>query len=161
MKRNTSEPRPQYLAPAQSEEDILSAAEAILLGRLHRLGNISDPTQASAFLRMRLAHLPHEEFHVLFLDSRHRILACEMLFRGTIDGAEVHPRVVAQRALALNAAAVILAHNHPSGNPEPSAADRAITRRLSEALQLLEIRVLDHIVVSAESNVSLASRGWL
>lgn len=161
MKRTTSEPRPQYLATAMSEADILHAAETILRERLHRLGDITDPSKASDFLRMRLAHLDHEEFHVVFLDNRHRILACEMLFRGTIDGAEVHPRVVAQRALTLNAAAVILAHNHPSGVAEPSAADRAITNRLRDCLALLEIRVLDHIVVSADGTVSFAARGWV
>jgi DNA repair protein RadC len=152
---------PAYLPNTAHEEATLQAAEAILQRRLERLGRISDPTTAADFLRMRLAHLPNEEFHAMFLDSRHRILSCEMLFRGGIDGAEVHPRVVAQRALTLNAAAVIFAHNHPSGVAEPSAADRAITRRLCDALQLLEIRVLDHLVVGAEGTVSFAARGLL
>ena len=161
MKRTGSEPRPPYTFPLTSDDHILSAAEAILLDRLNRLGDIRDPSSASEFLRLRLAHPPHEEFHVMFLDSRHRIIAVEMLFRGTVDGAEVHPRVVAQRALAVNAAAVIVAHNHPSGDPNPSAADRAITRRLTDALGLLEIRVLDHIVVGCRETVSFAGRGWL
>lgn len=157
----SKEQRTHYQVPAMSDEHILHAAENILRDRLHRLGDITDPSKASAFLRMRLAHLKHEEFHVLFLDNRHRILACEMLFRGTIDGAEVHPRVVAQRALALNAAAVILSHNHPSGDPSPSTADRTITTRICEGLALLEIRVLDHIVVAADGVVSFAARGWV
>lgn len=161
MNRTASEARPTYTIPLSSDEHILRAAESILLDRLNRLGTISDPTNASDFLRMRLAPLPHEEFHCLFLDSRHRIIAAEMLFRGTVDGAEVHPRVVAQRALSLNAAAVIFGHNHPSGDPTPSSADRAITRRLTDALALLEIRVLDHIVVAAGGTVSLAARGWI
>ena len=143
------------------EETVLTRAEAILRHRLERLGAINDPSKASEFLRMRLAKLEHEEFHVMFLDNRHRILACEMLFRGTIDGAEVYPREVMKRALALNAAAVILSHNHPSGNSEPSSADRAVTSRLRDALAMVEIRVLDHIVVSAEGTVSLAARGWI
>ena len=97
----------------------------------------------------------------MFLDTRHRIIAIEMLFRGTIDGAEVHPREVARMALKLNAAAVIVAHNHPSGNPEPSAADRAVTAQLKQALGLLDVRLLDHFVVSATQETSLAARGWV
>lgn len=143
------------------DESILTRAEAILRRRLDRLGAVTDPSKASEFLRMRLAKLEHEEFHVMFLDNRHRIVACEMMFRGTIDGAEVYPREVLKRALALNAAAVILSHNHPSGNSEPSSADRAVTLRLRDALALVEVRVLDHIVVSAEGTSSLAARGWI
>lgn len=161
MTHTASEPRPTYTLPLSSDEHILRAAESILLGRLHRLGDIKDPSSASDFLRMRLAHLAHEEFHCVFLDSRHRIMATEMLFRGTVDGAEVHPRVVVQRALAVNAAAVIFAHNHPSGDATPSSADRAITRRLTDALDLVSVRVLDHIVVAAGGTVSLAARGWI
>jgi len=142
------------------EADILGQAENILRKRLERLGQITDPTQASEFLRMRLGGLEHEEFHVVFLDTRHAIIAVEFMFRGTIDGAEVHPREVARAALRHNAAAVVLAHNHPSGNAEPSAADRAVTTRLKQALALLDIRVIDHIVVG-ETCVSLAARGWV
>lgn len=143
------------------EQSVLRIAEDILSKRLERLGAVTDPSSAGDFLRMRLAHLAHEEFHVLFLDQRHRILACEMLFRGGVSGAEVHLRVVAQRALQLNAAALILAHNHPSGDPSPSAADVSITARLREAMQLFDIRILDHLVVSASGVVSLAARGLL
>ncbi len=143
------------------EQDILDQAERILRQRLERLGEISDPTDASHFLRMRLGGLDHEEFHVMFLDTHHRILAVEALARGTIDGAEVHPREVIRAAMRNNAAAVILSHNHPSGDPTPSAADRALTARLKHALDLVEVRLLDHIVVSAGSTVSLAARGWV
>lgn len=143
-----------------AEADILGQAETILRRRLERLGKITDPTQASEFLRMRLCGLDHEEFHVVFLDARHAIITVEAMFRGTIDGAEVHPREVARAALKHNAAAVVLAHNHPSGNPEPSAADRALTARLKQALALLDVRVIDHIVVG-ETCVSLAARGWV
>lgn len=150
--------RAEYLA---DDVTILAQAEAILRRRLERLGAITDPTQASEFFRMRLARLEHEEFHVMYLDTRHRIIAVDPpLSRGTIDGAEVHPREVVKAALTHNAAAVILAHNHPSGNPEPSAADRAITTRLKQALALVDIRVLDHIVVG-ETCTSLAARGWV
>lgn len=156
-KQQANDIRAGYLA---DEATILGQAEAILRKRLERLGSISAPEQAGSFLRMRLAGLDHEEFHVVFLDARHQIIAVEGLFRGTVDGSEVHPREVVRAAMRHNAAAVILAHNHPSGNPEPSAADRAITARLKQALALVEVRVLDHIVV-AETTVSLAARGWV
>jgi len=143
------------------EEGILLAAQHILEQRLHREGAITDPAAATAYLKARCSHLPHEVFGVMFLDTRHRILATEHLFFGTIDGAEVHPRVVAQKALQHNAAAVILFHNHPSGNPEPSAADRAITARLKEALGLFDVRILDHFVCAGTQAISLAARGWV
>lgn len=155
--REAQDTRAEYQA---DDNTILAQAEAILRRRLERLGAITDPSQAGDFFRMRLAGLDHEQFHVLFLDTRHRIIAIEALARGTVDGAEVHPREVVKAALTHNAAAVILAHNHPSGNPEPSAADRAITARLKQALALVDIRVLDHIVVG-ETCVSLAARGWV
>lgn len=155
--RTAQDTRAEYQA---DDSTILAQAEAILRRRLERLGAITDPTQASDFFRMRLAGLEHEQFHVLFLDTRHRIIAIEALARGTVDGAEVHPREIVKAALTHNAAAVILAHNHPSGNPEPSAADRAVTARLKQALALVDIRVLDHIVVG-ETCVSLAARGWV
>jgi DNA repair protein RadC len=100
-------------------------------------------------------------FCALFLDNRHRLIACDELFRGTIDGASVHPREVVRQALARNAAAVILAHNHPSGIAEPSQADELITLRLKDALGLVDIRVLDHLIVGDSRCVSLAERGVL
>ncbi|MDA3834623.1 MAG: DNA repair protein RadC [Spirochaetales bacterium] len=110
---------------------------------------------------MRLGALLHEEFHVVWLDNRHRIIECQKLFTGTVDGASVHPREVVRAALNCNAVAAIFAHNHPSGVAEPSAADRAITKELSDALKLVGVRVLDHIVVGATSCVSMASRGLM
>ena len=113
------------------------------------------------FLRARLRDRRREVFCGLFLDTRHRVVHWEELFLGSIDGACVYPRVVAEKALLLGAAAVIVAHNHPSGVCEPSLADQAITRRLKDALALLEIRLLDHFVVGEGMPVSLASRGML
>ena len=103
----------------------------------------------------------HEVFGALFLDNRHRVIQVAEMFQGTIDGASVHPRVVVQRALEVNAAAVVFFHNHPSGVAEPSHADEAITRRLRDALALVDVRVLDHFVVAAGESVSFAERGLL
>jgi DNA repair protein RadC len=151
------------LSPTTTEEEILRAAEEILTRRFQNDREaITDPVKAGRIFKMRLAHEPNEIFCVMFLDTRHRIIAIENLFNGTIDGCEVHPRVVAKRALDLNAAAVILGHQHPSGNPEPSAADRAITAQLKASLALLDVRLLDHFVVAGSSQpVSLAARGWV
>lgn len=122
---------------------------------------IHSPADTEAFLTAKLRDLPHELFCCLFLDNRHRVLSFEELFRGTIDGTSVYPREVVKRALAVNAAAVILAHNHPSGVAEPSQADERITRRLRSALELVDIRLLDHLVIGDGRSVSLASRGAL
>lgn len=120
---------------------------------------LSNPAAVSGFVRAHLQDYPHEVFMVLYLDTRHRLLAAEELFRGTIDGANVYPREVVRQALHHNAAAIIFAHNHPSGVAEPSPADEAITRRLQEALGLVDIRVLDHIIIGRGQEVSLAERG--
>jgi DNA repair protein RadC len=120
---------------------------------------LAAPSDAARFLKARLLDLPHEVFCCLFLDTRHRLIRYEELFRGTIDGATVYPREVVKRALAHNASAVILGHNHPSGVSEPSEADRSITLKLAKALALVEIRLLDHVVVSRGGHVSLAERG--
>jgi DNA repair protein RadC len=117
------------------------------------------PADAARFLKAKLLDLPHEVFCCLFLDTRHRLIRYEELFRGTIDGATVYPREVVKRALANNASAVIVGHNHPSGVSEPSEADRSITLKLAKALALVEIRLLDHVVVSRGGHVSLAERG--
>jgi DNA repair protein RadC len=117
------------------------------------------PADAARYLKAKLLDLPHEVFCCLFLDTRHRLIRYEELFRGTIDGATVYPREVVKRALVHNASAVILGHNHPSGVSEPSDADRSITLKLAKALALVEIRLLDHVVVSRGGHVSLAERG--
>jgi DNA repair protein RadC len=122
---------------------------------------LANPRATREFLRSKLRDLPHEVFCCVYLDNRHRVIAFEELFRGTIDGASVHPREVVKQALARNAAAVILVHNHPSGLAEPSQADELITRRLKEALSLVDIRVLDHVVVGDGVCESFAERGLL
>jgi DNA repair protein RadC len=122
---------------------------------------IRSPADTTAFLLARLGHLDHEIFGCLFLDNRHRVLQFSELFRGTIDGTAVYPREVVKEALQVNAAAVILAHNHPSGVAEPSQADERITRRLRAALELVDIRLLDHLIVGNGGTTSLAARGLL
>lgn len=148
---------------ARDQQDaVIAQALGILSARaLTPRQFMKDPPTAGQFFRLRLGEESREHFEVAFLDNRHRLIAVERLFSGSVDGAEVHPRVVVQRALALNAVAVMLAHNHPSGNPEPSPADRMLTSRLSEALGLVDIRVLDHFVVTATDVVSLAARGLM
>ena len=128
---------------------------------LQRGISLTSPAMTMEYLQTVLRDRNREIFTCLFLDTRHRVIASENLFQGTIDGACVYPRVVAERALRLSAAAVIVAHNHPSGVSEPSLADQAITRRLKDALLLLEIRLLDHFVVGDGPPVSMASRGML
>lgn len=115
--------------------------------------------KAREFVKERLRGLEHEVFGVVFLDTRHKVIEYAELFRGTIDGSAVHPREVVKEVLSRNAAAVILVHNHPSGNPEPSIADENITIRLRDALALIEVRVLDHLIVAGEFVTSLAERG--
>ena len=122
---------------------------------------LADPAATRKYLQARLRDVPHEVFGCLYLDNRHRVIAFEELFRGTLDGASVHPREVVRAALKHNAAALIFAHNHPSGVAEPSDADRRLTRRLQDALALVDIRVLDHFVVGDGETVSFAERGWI
>lgn len=124
--------------------------------------SMTSPNLVKDYCLSWLQNTPHEIFGVLFLDTQNRLLAAEAMFVGTVDSCAVHPREILKRALHHNAAAVICTHNHPSGHPEPSQADRLITDRLKTALALVDIRVLDHIVVGSEGQtVSLAERGWL
>ena len=134
------------------EKSLIALAFAVLL---------QSPTQTRDYLRLRLVDRKAEIFGCLFLDNRHRVIETAELFQGTIDGASVYPRVVVQQALELNAAAIMFFHNHPSGVAEPSYADEAITKRLKEALALVDIRVLDHFVVTAGEAVSFAERGLI
>lgn len=122
---------------------------------------LSNPGATRDFLRMKLRDLPHEVFCCVYVDNRNRVIAFEELFRGTIDGASVHPREVVKKALGRNAAALILAHNHPSGVADPSQADELITRRLKQALNLVDIRLIDHVIVADGTCTSFAERGLL
>ncbi|MGS2722884.1 RadC family protein [Porticoccus sp. GXU_MW_L64] len=139
----------------------LELASRHLQERLERQQVFTSPDAVSSFLRLRLQGCRQEIFAGLFLDSQHRLIAFEELFTGTIDSAAVYPREVVQRALVHNAAAIILAHNHPSGVAEPSEADVRITQRLKSALDLVDVRLLDHVVVGFGEAVSLADRGRL
>lgn len=160
-----SEVAPAYVpAPSrytEAERAIIEQASAILERGLKYEGVMTDPVAAGRFLASKLRDRPNEVFAVLFLDTRHRLLAYEELFQGSVDGCEVNNRLIAIRALAHNAAAVILAHNHPSGHPEPSAADRAVTDRIKQVLKLLDVRLLDHFIVGDGPAVSMAARGWV
>lgn len=140
---------------------VLEMARRHLGQRLQRGEPLTDPAATREYLAAALRDLRHEVFACLYLDTRHRVIAWEELFRGTLDGTSVHPREVVRQALAHNAAALIFAHNHPSGVAEPSDADRRLTRRLREALALVDIRVLDHFVVGDGETVSFAERGLL
>lgn len=144
-----------------SDDTLLETALKIVSTKLVRGDRLESPSATRQYLSLRFASLEHEVFSCLWLDNRHRVIACDELFRGTIDGASVHPREVVKRALAQNAAAVILAHNHPSGVAEPSQADELITQRLREALAIVDIRVLDHLIVAGAQVVSMAERGVL
>ncbi len=128
---------------------------------LQRGAALSNPHDTRSYLTARLRGYPHEVFACLFLDNRHRIIRYQELFRGTIDGANVHPREVVRQAISHNAAAVIFAHNHPSGVAEPSRADERLTHRLRDALALVDVRVLDHFVVGDGPAVSFVERGLL
>lgn len=140
---------------------VLEMGRRHLFEQLERGTALLSPEDTSQFLRARMRDLPHEVFAVLFLDNRHRVIAFEEMFRGTIDGASVHPREVVRRSLQHNAAALILCHNHPSGVAEPSQADRRITARLSDALGLIDVRVLDHLIIGDQECCSMARRGLL
>ena len=151
-----------HLGATLTDDDILRVAEGILEQKLMRSGEaLTDPAASARYLKARLAAYPYEVFACLFLDNRHRVIAFEELFRGSIDGCSVHPREVIRSCIKHNAAAIIFAHNHPSGVSEPSAADRAITQRLKEALELIEVRCLDHFVIGSGTPTSLAQRGWM
>ncbi len=146
---------------SQQQEVILGLARDILATKLAAGEPLSSPSDTRKYLQVLTGGYLNEVFGCIFLDSRHRIIESEELFHGTVDSSAVHPRVVVQRAIAHNAVAVVFFHNHPSGVAEPSASDRSITQRLKDALALIDVRVLDHMVVSADSTMSMAERGIL
>ncbi|QVW23215.1 DNA repair protein RadC [Pseudomonas hormoni] len=140
---------------------VLEMARRHLAERLRHNSVLENPLAVRDYLKSMLRHEPHEVFGCLFLDSKHRVLAFESLFRGSIDCTSVYPRQVVKRALAHNAAALILCHNHPSGNSDPSQADRKLTKRLQEALDLIDVRVLDHFIIGDGDPLSMAEYGWM
>lgn len=146
---------------AASPDEIVEAARDLIDQRLQRGTSFANPGAAAAYFQGKLAGFEREVFAAAFLDTRHRLIEYQELFHGTIDGAEVHPREVVRHALRCNAAALIVAHNHPSGTPEASAADRAVTIRLKQALALVDIRLLDHLIVAGPAAHSMASAGLL
>lgn len=142
------------------EEDVIFEAIQIYNRAFSKGESLTNPDKAKDCIQLKLAAFEHEVFMCLFLDNQHRLIACEELFRGTIDGASVYPREVVKTALHHNAAALVMAHNHPSGISEPSQADRTITEKLKSALALIDIRVLDHFIVG-ETVYSFAEHGLL
>ncbi len=140
----------------------IAAALSILAARLRKPGAaLETPHALRQWIALRLAECQHEVFAVLFLDGQHGVIDFEPMFRGTLTQTSVYPREIVKRALALNAAAVILAHNHPSSCPEPSRNDELVTQWVARALSLVDVSVLDHIIVGGMSTVSLAERGLL
>ena len=161
-----SEDQPAYVvaptARSTKEEDVIIAqALSILSMRLRREASLDSPATVKQFLRLQIGALDHEVFGLIFLDAQHRVIEFEVMFRGTLTQTSVYPREVVKAALQHNAAAVILAHNHPSGVVEPSRADEYLTATLKQALALVDVRVLDHIIVSPASETSFAERGLL
>ena len=146
--------------PARAEE-VLQQARRVLSHRVRRGATMSSPQAVKDYLRVQIGVLEHEVFCVLVLDAQHRIIALKQMFRGTVTQTSVYPREVVKESLALNAAAVILAHNHPSGAAEPSRADEFLTQTLKATLALVDVRVLDHLVVAGADCESFAERGLL
>ncbi|MEZ8415864.1 DNA repair protein RadC [Vibrio splendidus] len=152
----------QHDYPFKTSElnELLERAADALAAKYKREGTFTNPTNVKEYLKLKLGVHDREVFAVMFLDNQHQLIEFEELFFGTIDAASIYPREVLKAALNHNAAAVVFAHNHPSGIAEPSQADRRITQRLVDALKLVDIRVLDHIVVG-EDCVSFAEKGWV
>ncbi|OQP79179.1 DNA repair protein RadC [Xanthomonas phaseoli pv. syngonii LMG 9055] len=142
-------------------DQILEAARQAIERKMQRGAPLSSPAAVKEYLRAKLAGFEHEVFAVMFLDTQHRLIEYAEMFHGTIDGASVYPRELVKETLRLNAAAVIISHNHPSGNPEPSGADRALTKRLKEALALVDVRMLDHVIIAGSDTASFAERGLI
>ena len=140
---------------------VLEMSRRHMAEQLRNESALESPEVVRGYLKALLRHEPHEIFDCLFLDSKHRVLGFEALSEGTIDAAVVYPRQVVKRALAYNAAALILCHNHPSGSVEPSAADRKLTKVLQKALEMVDVRVLDHIIVGDGDPLSMAEYGWM
>ncbi len=151
-----------YTTADQEEDAIIERALVILNSRLRKTGeSMTSPAAVRNYLRLKLSGLEHEVFCVMFLDSQHRVIGFEEMFRGTLNQASVYPREVVKKALANNAAGVILAHNHPSGETTPSMADQNLTDALKSALALVDVRVLDHFIVGGTDVLSFAEQGLM
>jgi DNA repair protein RadC len=146
---------------ALTEAQIINAAMTLVRRQVQQRQAFTNPTITQLFLKDRFGHKEHEEFAVLFLDNQNRLIRFEVMFRGTIDATAVYPREIAKSCLKLNAAAVIVAHNHPSGITQPSAADKQITAKLKQALDLIDVRLLDHFIIGVGEPVSLANLGLI
>ena len=144
-----------------SRAAIIEQALQLLAVEVREADAMSSPAVVKDYLRLKLGERPHEVFAVVFLDTQNRVIAIEEMFRGTLSQTSIYPREVVKEALARNAAAVILAHNHPSGSPEPSRADEVLTSTLRQALALVDVRVLDHLIVTRAGVLSFAERGLL
>ena len=164
MKIKSESPAP-YSAEKSDDESIIQQAIKLIQSKLKTPGKaLTSPNLVRDYLVLHLARFEEEHFSLVLMDTQHRVIGFENVFRGTIDGASVYPREIVKIALAHNAAAVIFAHNHPSGNPEPSNADIHLTNRLKESLALIDVRVLDHIIVGGCSQtltVSFAEQGLI
>lgn len=145
----------------KTEEEVIDAALHIMESKMSASESYTSTASTCNYFQLRLGHLEREVFSVMFLNNQHQLIATEDVFKGTIDGSAVYPREVVKLALQHNAAACVLSHNHPSGTVEPSEADKRITNRLIEALGLVDVRVIDHIIVSASQSMSFAIRGLL
>ena len=143
------------------QQTLVKLAIDVLELRHHPGECLNSPNHLKEYLRLKLGDSKNEIFGAVFLDNKHRIICDEVIFTGSITSASVYPRVLAQKALEHNAAALFLYHNHPSGDPEPSSADEHITNKVKDALHLIEVRVLDHLVVGSEGAISFADRGLI
>lgn len=152
--------RVNHLKKAE-KDSVVALALKVIEGRFQRGQTLSDANAVKAFLQLKISEYKSEVFAALFLDSQHQLIEYQEVFQGTIDQCSVYPREVARRALELNAAATILAHQHPSGDPEPSQADIHITQQIKKVMELIDVRVLDHVVVSQTDTVSFAERGLI
>ncbi|QQD19684.1 DNA repair protein RadC [Spongiibacter nanhainus] len=159
MENSLSTFPPTSLSPTQ--EHIIQEAISILASTLREGVACTSAAHVQSYCQLEIATESEELFCALYLNNQHKMVAFEKLFRGTIDSAAVHPRVVVRKALEHNAAAAILVHNHPSGNLEPSQSDKAITKKLKDALSLIDVRTLDHILVTVEGTLSFAEKGLI
>jgi DNA repair protein RadC len=162
MPFKTSEQHRHYTVDrAVSDTEIVTFAQQIIARKFRRGSSLCSPDETRRYFMLKLAELEYEVFCVLFLDNKNQVLKFEEMFRGTHNSANVYPREVVKQALFHNASAVVLVHNHPSGVPDPSMADRRITQRLIDALDLVDVKVLDHFIVAGEQSISFAERGLL